>query len=293
MHIRTLSIMVALGLVPVCLHAQEYTAYHGQLHAHTGVSDGDKSPAEAYAYARDNGKLDFFSVTDHQEQILFGEWDEIKGAADAAQVPGKYVTLYGYEWGSPIHNHINFLMTDKFYNVASCLSFNLSLIYDEIKKSPPALMQFNHPKYDPGATENNWDDFKYDAEIDQACSLIEVKNPITAGNDEEGHEHAYVEALDKGWHISPVSNQDNHGADWGTKNELRAGVWAEDFTRDGIVKAFQAGRTFATTDKNVTVRFLCEGQWMGESVETESQMQCSVLADDPDAADTFELIEVV
>ena len=43
----------------------EYGFRFGQLHSHTNVSDGTGTPDDAYSWARDKGKADFFAVTDH------------------------------------------------------------------------------------------------------------------------------------------------------------------------------------------------------------------------------------
>jgi len=37
----------------------------GNLHSHTGYSDGSGTPAEAYEHARDVARLDFLAVTEH------------------------------------------------------------------------------------------------------------------------------------------------------------------------------------------------------------------------------------
>ncbi|HBF38652.1 MAG TPA: hypothetical protein DDW50_15205, partial [Firmicutes bacterium] len=51
-----------------------YQTYFGYLHAHTSFSDGSGTPEEAYQYAREIGKLDFFAITDHGELIIFWPW---------------------------------------------------------------------------------------------------------------------------------------------------------------------------------------------------------------------------
>jgi hypothetical protein len=148
-------------------------------------------------------------------------------------------------------------------------------------------MQFNHPK----ANAPNWNDFEHDAVVDKYARLMEVKVPASAADGEECHEKAFIRALDRGWHIAPVCNQDNHGADWGSKNECRAGVWTDDFSRAGILAALQAGRAFSSTDKDLSVSFACDGVWMGDRTPATT-MNCVVIADDPDSGDTISAIEI-
>lgn len=70
-----------------------FLPFLGNLHAHSGNSDGELSPAEAFAYARDQGHLDIFVLTDHLEQLYTGasKWSDCKQAADAANAPGTYL----------------------------------------------------------------------------------------------------------------------------------------------------------------------------------------------------------
>ncbi|MCL6590949.1 MAG: hypothetical protein K6U80_13475 [Firmicutes bacterium] len=42
-------------------------------------SDGAGSPSQAYVYARDVARLDFFSLADHSEQIDATEWNNPNG----------------------------------------------------------------------------------------------------------------------------------------------------------------------------------------------------------------------
>ena len=72
--------------------------YSGELHAHTGDSDGKETVKEAYAYARDVAKLDFFSVTDHSNSFQNAVYqNKHQTNADNYNEPGKFVALFGFE----------------------------------------------------------------------------------------------------------------------------------------------------------------------------------------------------
>jgi len=47
----------------------DYLPYMAQLHAHTSYSDGTGVPKEAFAHAKDTGKLNIFFLTEHAELI--------------------------------------------------------------------------------------------------------------------------------------------------------------------------------------------------------------------------------
>ncbi|MDX1523883.1 MAG: Ig-like domain-containing protein, partial [Anaerolineae bacterium] len=50
--------------------------YFGDLHAHSGYSDGQGTPADAFAGARARG-LDFFSITEHGFLLTDAEWQNL------------------------------------------------------------------------------------------------------------------------------------------------------------------------------------------------------------------------
>jgi hypothetical protein len=68
-----------------------YHVYHGILHAHSGISDGKGSQAEAYEHARDHGKLDFFGLADHDyypDDMTDADWTEIRNPPSASTTTG-------------------------------------------------------------------------------------------------------------------------------------------------------------------------------------------------------------
>ena len=130
----------------------ELRAFHGQLHAHTGFSDGELEPADAFEGARRWG-LDFFAVTDHLEQLTADEWRRGREAADAAGAPGTFVALYGFEWGGfPTvrgwMNHVNVVGTDRLPSLWSTIG--LGRLYEGILGLPgtDVVAQFNHPGHE-------------------------------------------------------------------------------------------------------------------------------------------------
>ena len=155
--------------------------YYGSLHAHTQNSDGQGTLAEAYTYARDQGKFDFFIVTDHSNSFDTATYDVTKDqninnynkttapwlagkkAAMDAATP-QYVTDYGFEmtWsGGP--GHMNTFNTTGFVsrnNAALNSKTNdagLQTYYQMLKGTPGSISQLNHP----GATFGNFANFGY------------------------------------------------------------------------------------------------------------------------------------
>ena len=63
--------------------ATQYHRYFGDLHNHTGDSDGQGTPAQAFAAAKAAG-ADFLAVTDHTGWFGADRWAAQQAAAAAA-----------------------------------------------------------------------------------------------------------------------------------------------------------------------------------------------------------------
>lgn len=83
--------------------------YWGDLHGHSNVSDGRRSPDEYYTSARDDARLDFCALTDRLDEApasrngLMPEagWAQLKDAAQRFNEPGRFVTLMGFQRSIP------------------------------------------------------------------------------------------------------------------------------------------------------------------------------------------------
>jgi hypothetical protein len=269
--------------------------YFGNLHAHTGFSDGQLDPQQAQAHARGVG-LDFMATSDHLEQIDATEWDTTFQMAAAEARPGTYATLVGFEWGHgylpPLgwYNHVNIIGTTKLLPLVA--TDKLAGLYKEAQATSlpeGAIAIFNHPYISkPPLVYNMWDDFAYDGGMDRMIALIDCEGHGSPQTPELG----FLPALAKGWHLAPSSNQDNHQPDWGDKNDRRAGVWLEALDSPGILRAVREGRAFSTSDKNGHIKLVANGTlWMGSTIAAPGPVTLRVEVGDADG-EAFDKIEL-
>lgn len=224
----------------------QYTCFYGNLHAHTGYSDGESTPDTALAYARDAANIDIQALTDHNNggvdyTISPANYLNLRLVSDAMTVPGVFVALAGFEIGNmgpSGFGHLNVYETDlsPYFNAAGDLNSCYSWINS---KGCPA--QFNHPA---AGDDNNFNNLYFSLEYEQTMDLMEVLNGSYS------YEDNYFKALDNGWRIGAAANQDNHGRDWGnrvnsTGNIPLTGVWADTLTKASVLEALQARRTTA------------------------------------------------
>ena len=306
-----------------------YQPYFGQLHSHTQYSDGSGTLDSALSYIRslpDSANVQFVAFTDHSNYFDSKNAPNVEAAlydttlvkdSDASHSwktykdtiaqfnkdnAGDMVAIGGFEmtWsGGP--GHINT------FNTPGIVSRNNSTLNNKTAdagmkayyallsqaEGATSISQFNHP----GTTFGNFKDFNYwDPVIDSRMYMVEVGNgegQIGAGGYYPSYEQ-YIMALDKGWHLAPTNNQDNHKGKWGNANDARDVILTDSFTEEGIYEAIRALRMYATEDKNLELTYTVNGLMMGSSItEVPDKLNIEVTVNDPDASDSIAKVEVV
>lgn len=304
-----------------------FQRYFGQLHSHTQYSDGAGSLESALAYIKalpESANVDFVAFTDHSnyfdksgaanpEGALYDmsqateyskeTWKAYKDAVTAfnTENAGSMVAIAGFEmtWsGGP--GHINT------FNTPGIVSRNNTTLNNKTKdaglqayykllsqtEGVDSISQFNHP----GTTFGNFIDFGYwDAVVDTRMYMVEVGNgegQIGAGGYYPSYEQ-YIMALDKGWHVAPTNNQDNHKGRWGNANDARDVILTDDFSESGIYAALRARRMYATEDKNLELDYTVNGNMMGSIIDVPEKLNFEISFNDPDRTDSIAKVELV
>ena len=294
-----------------------YRLYFGQLHSHTNISDGAGTVEEAFTHASNVDNLDFLAVTDHSNSFdnesdasvdlgadllsseTSSEWVQgHKAAKDATK--DDFVGIYGFEmtWSDGF-GHINTFNTPGFESRSNSEFGNKSgstegyqNYYKKLVEVGSSLSQFNHP----GTTFGDFQDFAfYDPQVDQRITLIEVGNgegAIGSSGYFPSYEY-YTRALDKGWHVAPTNNQDNHKGNWGDSNTARSVVLASDLSEEAIYDAIRNYRVYATEDNDLSILYSLNGNAMG-SILSEQENGVTLTAQITDPTDTADMkVEVI
>ena len=306
----------------------QYQLYFGQLHSHTQYSDGAGSLDAALDYVKnlpESANVQFVAFTDHSnyfdttgaanpEGALYDmslasassqeTWNSYRSSVAAFNEAnaGSLVALAGFEmtWsGGP--GHINT------FNTPGIVSRNNSTLNNKTdyagmrayyallsqQEGADSLSQFNHP----GNTFGTFGDFAFwDPVIDSRMYMVEAGNgegQIGAGGYYPSYEY-YTMALDKGWHLAPTNNQDNHKGRWGNANDARDVILTDDFSEQGIYDALRAMRMYATEDKNLEIGYTVNGMLLGSSLtDVPEKLNIHVTVNDPDASDSISKVEVI
>jgi len=274
--------------------------YFGNIHSHTNISDGTGSLEEAYTWARDNAKADYIAITDHSNWFdndkegtinnasTSSKWMEALRVSDTFNEDDKFTAMYGYEmtWSNGT-GHMNTYNTAGF-ETRSNGNIDLPEYYRRLLTAPESISQFNHP----GTTFGDFKDFGfYTKEMDALITLIEVGNgegPVRGSGYFPSYEY-YTRALDKGWHVSPTNNQDNHKKRWGNANTARTVIEAPALNRDNLYDAMRQRRTYATEDENVEISYTVNAQAMGSLLDNPDTLNLAISVSDPDGDKVSEI----
>lgn len=270
----------------------------GSCSSSQAAQTGQYGPAAAFAYARNRG-LDFLMTSEHNH--YFDGSSSTNASANPTTAKNRYaagrsaagsfntanpgfLALYGMEWGVISGGgHLNILNGHLLANWETNSAGQLIGDVSTPKNDYAALYatmrargwvgQFNHPdtsdQFPVGGTVMG-----YSADGDEVMVAAEILNTSAFSSNttetetsRSTYEGAWNRLLERGFHVAPTSNQDNHCANWGASYTNRTGVLLPNgttLTEASFVAALKARRVFATMDKNSQLIFTANGRLMGE-----------------------------
>jgi len=289
------------GALTAPASAQPRRVFFGNLHSHTSYSDGSGTPEQAFLHARDIAHLDFLAITEHNHKsaesgagerrdglliatapaLYIGpQADGLIPAAGRFTEDGRFVALFGQEFNAISKgNHVNIFDIDQVIPVPNDRFDQLVtwLNAHPDRGGNPAVMQFNHPSLNSTNKEYGADDFDSAAEwvaaIGRFASLIEVLNgpamtKVAGHRAAETMERDYLDYLNRGFHLAPTADQDNHYFTWGSATDARTAVIAPALTKRDVIDALRARHVYATEDPNLSLILEINGHLQGDVVTT-------------------------
>jgi hypothetical protein len=242
-------------------------------------------PAAHYAIAKKGG-YDFYATSDHSQEAPLNPvgpanpaW--VASRREAAEATdARFVAMAGFEYsennGPGGKGHLNVYNSREYLN-ALAPGRDLPYFYNWLKTARPdgdgpVVASFNHP----GADQyNNWADC--DPQVADVLTLFEVINSNT-----KIHYEAFLNALDKGWKVSPVCGNDNHGLGGITQHTSRTFVLATAKTKAAILDAMKNRRTYASLEGNLQCRYAVNGALMGSTLARPDTFKFEIWISDPD-----------
>ncbi len=174
------------------LASASFTPYFGDLHAHTGYSDGKRgtTPDDAFSFAA-AAEADFMATTDHQGSLTSAEWADTLAAAER-NTTDSFVAMAAYEAWVVGVGEINMFNTPNWPKEPTGKGadkansghhgnrwLSLPITYDWLANESGAVGQWNHPTAYAGASSENFVAFgDRNDDRDQGMGLIEVFNDV-------------------------------------------------------------------------------------------------------------------
>lgn len=253
-------------------------------------------PSEHFRRAKAAG-YDFYIATDHSQEAAFQPcspdnpaWSAVKRQASEATTPD-FAAIAGFEYsendGPGGTGHINVMNTNGMLN-ALAPGIDLPYFYNWLKTAAangdgPVVASFNHP----GPKQyGNWT--YRDPGVTDIITMLEVIN-----SNNKIHYDAFVNALDKGWKVSPVCGNDNHGLGGISRNTSRTFVLAAEKTKSAILDAMKKRRTYASLDGNLECRYTVNGAIMGSTLDRPPVFNFDIEIRDPDTGNPKDKITKV
>jgi hypothetical protein len=280
--------------LPLLLQTHRLRLFYGDLHNHTGYSDGLGRPEEALRQMRARG-LHFAAITDHGE--FFDRETTVRDARkweataqQAAALSGdEFLAIRGFEWSSPHQGHSNVWCSAEYTGCQDTGDQSMQAFYDWLTKARPmpgaeVLASFNHP----GREVLCFDGCVFEPRLGERIVALECFN---RGDD---YGDAYFHALDRGWHVGAIGVSDHHGDDWGNPTLPRAGILAPALTLCHLQAALMARQVFATRSPTLALLVMGGEELMGARLHlgpTES-LRVDVWCHDPQASQSRAKLEL-
>lgn len=294
---------------------QSYHYYFGNIHAHSGYSDGNKdsltsgmyTPYQDFMYAKESQHIDFYGISEHNHSNagMTSKQNYYNGIADAelATVEDSFVALYGMEWGI-ISQGGHVLI----YGYDSLIGWENNL-YDEyvqptdfhslwnvINSKPNCFGYLAHPQ------ANDFDSLlikPWDATADQAVVGMPFRSGpafsqnVTYSNPSTGsYWSRYTQLLKQGYHVGIGLDHDTHYSVFGRSQQGRMGLMAPKLTKNDMMYALRKMHFYSTDDWNFRPEFKINEQPMGSILEQSGNPTIFIDCIDLDLSETVSAIYI-
>ncbi len=303
--IRILLTAAALPLLAAAAHAQApYQFFYGNLHAHTGYSDGNQdsvatgssTPLQSYQFAAASLHFDFLGISEHNHaQAGMRLADYARGRAQATQATTpSFVALHGTEWGiisgggHMLVYGVNQLFGWEPGNYDVLVPRNdYQALMRQINRRPGAFALFAHPQ------TSDYGGLPSSAPFSPTADSALVGTPFRSGPANSAnvtysnpststYESIYRAMLAKGYHVGISLDHDNHNTTFGRTTDARLVVLAPALTEAALLTALRARRFYASDDWNARLNFACNNEPIGSILRDPAAAAITVAYADPD-----------
>lgn len=305
--------------------AQTYNYYFGNLHAHTGFSDGNKDslnsgvsrPDGSYTFAKLSNDFDFLGISEHNHYssnnnpgFEIQNYTVGLNMANTANQDGVFAALFGIEYGvsSNYNGHVIIYGFNQLigWEPGNYDVYNEKSDYDglfrKVKNNPNAFCYLAHPYHTDFSTNGSFSGalayLPYNPAYDSAIVGMPLRSGLAFSQADTYDDYStgdyisyYRQLLFKGYHLGIGYDHDNHYTNFGRSNGGRLVILAPSLSRANLVDAMQKMRFYGSDDSNAKIDFDMNGQVMGSIIQGTVYPSFQLTHADPDGenADTIKL----
>ena len=262
--------------------------YWGDLHGHCEFADGQGSPDAYFQFGRDDARLDFLCLSEHDVFLDDFKWKHLQDCLARYEEESSFVPLLAYEWTAPPglggHHNVYFRRGDGEI-VGLHKAHNLGSLFEALKQ----LNDDGDVLVIPHAHQiGDWK--QADAELVAGVEVVSQHGAF------EWFGQRY---LDFGHHVGFVGGSDNHQGHPGyssasptiveSKNGLTAAL-AQALSSEKVFSAIRNRSVYATSGERILLDFNVDGIGMGGTIQPEGVHKISAAIAGTAALQQIEII---
>jgi hypothetical protein len=292
----------------------EFNYYFGNLHSHSGYSDGNKedvsvTPAQDYAYAKDAQCMDFLGIAEHNHfsspgnpgMLLANYHLGLQQASTFTNNNPGFLALYGMEYGVISNGgHVVAYGIDSLLGwetISGSPNYNIYVgkydysgsngLFNTINRfrSTKAFGYLAHPEdNDYGNLLNT----QFRPLADSALIGSALENGPAFTDEVNYHDYPstmsylqyYKGLLAKGYHIGPIIDHDNHYLTFGRTARSRLVVLSRSLDKNDFMDAMRTRSFYASHSCTAMLDFKVSGADMGKVMEHANEPAIAVSIED-------------
>lgn len=235
--------------------------YWGETHGHCGFAEGAGTPEGYFDFGRDDARLDFITLSEHDIWLDDYEWKRLNEVSERFTAEGEFLAFPGYEWTTPRQrggHHNVFFNGFGFDRVPNQEAHYLSDLYYQLhaKHDPEDVLIIPHAHQ-----AADWR--RSDVRMERLVEIMSMHGTF------EWFGNKY---LQHGAEVGFVSASDDHlghpGYTSGTGTSLKqhgglAAVFSPALTMDDVFAALRARFAYATSGNRMLLSAELNGRRMG------------------------------
>jgi len=260
----------------------KYGIYWGETHGHSGFAEGQGSLDGFYRFGRDEARLDFLCLSEHDLWMDDFEWKAMQGAVRKFKQEGVFIPFLGYEWtvqAARGGHHNVFFRTPDHDRVPNQEAVELTQLYEGLHKNndPKDVLIIPHA-HQPGDWTTN------DPKLERLVEMYSMHGSF------EWFGNMY---LQHGHEIGFVAASDDHRGHPGYSGTLKRGVLSQfgglaaviapQKTTDAIFSALRNLSVYATSGKRMILDVNLNGYAAGtqQPFTRERRLFCRAIGTAP------------